>query len=331
MKNRWRPYQTPLGPVVSASTPRDSGAFKILTPRRAVVLQVYPYDESGEQSAVYCSVLTYGTERHARNAVLPRVLVTYGGGSGIHDGDIHLPRPSSQTLQSSLDISGISVTELDGDHVVIAFLDGDPALPYLQTYLPHPNAEARGIDGGEAWGSQRLRPVNADAQITDGVRRWAPPRGTRHHGGFFGISSEGDFEVNLQEAHSGVLGEALEAPGKGGPALSTDGSEGNIRFRIRDGSIYELSIGGATLRLEGAEGDAMLTLGNGAVSVAVSDHLQSLYDQLKQQFDLFVAEFNSHTHVVAGSATAPVAPPSTAAAPPWDPKIRSNKITIPDD
>jgi len=291
---------------------------------RAVVLQVEAVDEQdpvlGPRAAVYCRVLTYATNPDLRGRVIPRVLVTYPT-AGLHDGDVWLPRPSTRTARgfTAGDLSGISPAELDGDHVVVAFLEGNPTQPYLQRALPHPNADARALSGAERWGGQRLRPVNADA-AAPGVD-WHPARGVRHAGAFFGVDGAGNFVVDLREAHGGALGSKLEAPGHGGPALATDGTQGNVRLVLRTGSDLELDINGATLKVELADGAARLTLGDGVVAAAVSQHLEALYGQLAQWLA-------THTHTYAFGPT--LVPDQAAALPAWDRRIESDKLLIPD-
>jgi hypothetical protein len=61
--------------------------------------------------------------------------------------------------------------------------------------------------------------------------------------------------------------------------------------------------------------------------VAVADHLEALYGQLKQAFDF-------HTHITTategpGPKVGTIAPPATP-APAWDSRINSGKARIPD-
>jgi len=124
---------------------------------RAVVLKTYFSDDDewtrrgwasdGKIKAVVCDVRTYGR----RSRVLRRVPVLQRTHT-LHDEDIYIPR------DSNLDITGGTMTtdaspggqritpaeNLDGDHVLVTFLEGDPSQPVILPFmLPHPSSERR--------------------------------------------------------------------------------------------------------------------------------------------------------------------------------------------
>lgn len=81
---------------------------------------------------------------------------------------------------------------------------------------------------------------------------------------------------------------------------------------------------GANLKLNGKDADATAVLGDGAVKVAIADHLQALYSSLKGKLDAF----DAHVHP---TGMGPSGPPNPAiAAPDWDSNINSSKMSVPD-
>jgi len=107
---------------------------------------------------------------------------------------------------------------------------------------------------------------------------------------------------------------------------------------------------GASLKLQGKDALAKATVGDGAMSVAIAEHLQELYTQLKAVIDAAAAILASAGGNITGAANDPVmlALLPTAAglfntagaslaslgvamlAPPYLPTINSTKVKIPD-
>lgn len=307
--NRWGPAKTRQGTRVQGAVPTSptqvlrAGGLTL----RGVVIAVYVYDsqpflnQDGLQpNGIYVDVLLYG--RHA--SVLPRVLWTLNR-SGLHEGDVSLPRPATRAVPNlDFDVTKTAPQTMDGDHVVVGFLEDDLAQPYVVGCIPHPSSD---IGNAAKPVGQRMRLEEADGH----------PRFWKQNGTAFGIDADGNFVLDTRGAHPGQV--AYNADGTE-PAPTNDGSNGNQVIDIQEGATVTLRIGnGANLLLTNADGSATLTLGDGAVSVAVADHLQTLWQQFKALFD-------AHTHIYAFGPTLP--PP--APAPAWDPNINSNKVTIPD-
>lgn len=95
--------------------------------------------------------------------------------------------------------------------------------------------------------------------------------------------------------------------------------ETKARIEILEDAVEVTVAGGATIRLEDKDGNAKMTVGDGAVSVAIANHLQTLYTNLKTIFD-------AHIHPTGVGPSGPTATP----APPWATNISSTKVTIPD-
>lgn len=115
---------------------------------RAVVLQTYYADEDSRstwlktnQKCVLCDVRTYG--RYSRPLFKVPVLQR---SHGLWDADIYVPRGSKVNIEGGAcvpmpsDQQGpTSAERLDGDHVLIGFMDNDPQQPVILPFvLAHP-------------------------------------------------------------------------------------------------------------------------------------------------------------------------------------------------
>lgn len=87
-----------------------------------------------------------------------------------------------------------------------------------------------------------------------------------------------------------------------------------------DGALELKLGGGASLKIEGADADAVGTLGDGSKSVAIAEALQSYIDTSVK------VEFDAHTHPTGMGPSGPPAAPLTA----YDTAITSSKLKIPD-
>lgn len=306
-----KPNRTRLGTLVQGAVPTGlpGGLRANGLSLRGVVVAVYVYDTPDvlpnipdvQANNVYVDVLLYGL----RFNVLPRVLWTKAR-SGLHEGDVSLPRAATiDTSGEDFDVLKSDPQALDGDHVVVGFLEDDLTQPYVVASLNHPSSDIG--NSGRPLG-QRMRLTEADGN----------PRFWKHRGAAFGLDKDGNWLLDTRRAHGGeYLADGSE------PDPTEDGSNGNVILDLPRGSTVTIRINdGAQLTLEDQDGEATLTLGDGAVSVAVADHLQTLYEQLKAQFD-------AHQHLYAFGPTGP-AQTAGFTAPDWDPNINSDKATIPD-
>lgn len=304
--SRWSAGWSPMGAVVQGAVPsgpvavRSQGLFV-----RGVVIAVYVYDSKEElvpgyavkPNGVYVDVLTYG--KH--NTVLRRVMWTHGR-SGLQEGDISLPRAATLSVnEDALDLSLVDPAALDGDHVAVGFLEDDLSQPFVVCSLSHPSSDLGNEDRDLG---QRMRLVEADGA----------PRMIKHRGAAFGLDAGGNWRLDTRRAHGG----AYQKDGTE-PEPAEDGQHGNVVLQLPRGATVTIEIeGGANLTLTDKDGDAKLTLGDGAASVAVAEPLSALYKSLKDRFD-------THVHPYAfGPTGAPTTP-----APAWDGDIVSDKAKIP--
>lgn len=289
-----------------------------LPPAQGVVLATKTYEEETDgrvATSVYCDVLILSEGSPMRRQVVENCMVLQPIGAGIHDGAIRKPRASRN---APVDEAPLSPDDLDGDHVLIEWIDGSRSSPVVTGSLPHPAQDA-GKTGSEAIGRRR-RLVESDGN----------PALERHLGAFWGMGSDGNFVIDLTRAYSEATGtdERGREPRLAGddPALSDevlpeDGSAGKAEIRLRNGSTLIIEIDGAnnlTLGLSGS--DAFLVLGDGQRSVAIAEELQALWGALKTAFD-------THTHI-SGSSGNPTGTPASG-APSWDSTINSPHMKLP--
>lgn len=349
-------------PKRSASVPGFTAAQGLLI--RGVVVSTYVYDESGgngaraglQQGAIYCDVLVYSKMPKRQVGFLQSCLVATGK-QGIHDGDIWRPRPSSVSFSGELDFNQFqSLADFDGDHVIVGFLDDDVKMPVILGQIPHPALPA---DSSIETGSEtdlighRLRLKQADGD----VRLW------RHHGTYFGVRNDGSFVVDASRGYTNSVTDDGSYP-----SYANDPAPQTV-LRLRPGGTFRIEIvsdpqqpvsstksleivatetevqvrfdGSNNLQLAQSGSAATLTVGDGTQHVAIAEHLETLYNQLKARLDSFESQLLLHVHAPPAPPPAPpfsgppVAPPTFTpllplAAPPWDGDIASSKVSIPD-
>lgn len=322
----------------------------------AVVVATYVFDEPNganvvgtpvESRAVYCDAVCIHPRFHG--IPIPRALVLQSQ-AGLHSGEIWIPEPASreqagETVNKSL---ATNLSNTDGAHVVVEFLNDDFAQPIITGALPHPIAD---LGNSDRLIGHRTRPVVGDGKV----------RLTKHRGSWFGLDDAGNLIVDLTRAHDGQLEADLSEPA---PAL--DGQRGNYKVRIPEGSVVELEItkgaqegdgsdsdaestkvriennritvlldGGEGWELVGKDADTTSKVGDGAVSIAIADHLQTFWDQtLKPRMDAFDAAIQAHTHLYIFGSTGPASagtPPTIPMTfPAYDQAITSTKNKITD-
>lgn len=184
----------------------------------AVVLAVYYPDEDDridtDQTCITCDVRTIGRQvRH-----ISRVPV-FQPNNGLFDEDSWVPRASTQditggTLQTEVDTSQkpTPAQDMDGDHVLVGFLDGAVAKPFIWPIsIPHPVARNR-------------------AQSSDGRRRRI-----RYNGVLIEIDNDGNLLLDAR-------GAAKEALGPNGTEVSNSGTGGTVKLITKDATGAESQV-----------------------------------------------------------------------------------------
>lgn len=301
-------------------------------------------------TAVYCDVLCYTSMPASRAFPLQRVLVSQDGAS-MHEGRVWKPRAARLDMETgTLDPQTSDPRNLDGEHVLIGFIDNNLNMPIILRSITHPQTGRGNESLTEAGHRQKLKLVDGEPSF------W------KHRGSFFGVDDNGDFVVDTTRAHDGVY--------------ATDGTEvpvgGSVKVRVGSGEqlhvigldvsganpLFELTLvnnaltlqlqDGATLSLTGKDGAAVALLGDGAIKAVREDLLNTLWGAFKLLYDahlhpetalraaLGVAGADptlvSLAPLAAGAlvtaSTSPSTPPA-AAMPAWDADIGSNKLKFP--
>jgi hypothetical protein len=295
---------------------------------------------------VYCDVLCYGSQSGPNVTILPKCLVSQER-AGIQSGDIWRPRAATMDISGApLSLAHSSPQNLDGDHVLVGFMDDIATAPVILRSLPHPRADL-GQAAAEPADGQAMR-----LRLIDGS-----PDLRKHHGSVAGFTDAADFVVRTTYANTGAL-TAMGAP----PGPPKTGDVGNVLLQLHkraqrltqlvdmdapqapvealkevlQAMAYELEFvanaahwsvsdaSGNTVEARKGGPAATLKVGDGSSHVAIAEQLQVLYTAL-------VAAFNSHTHNVLLTPTSPplVSLPPNAAAPAWSSSIASSKVSIP--
>lgn len=286
-------------------------------------------DKRNEPIAVYCDVLVYSNIANQRWFTLSRVLVSQKRG-GMHNDDIWKPRATRQNIETTLNnTTGANVGSFDGDHVLVGFLNNSFEEPIILKGLPHPSRDINSISGNVL----RLKKVDGD------------PDFVKHHGVLYGIDDHGNFIVDSIRGNNG----SIDSTGKE-PNPDTTGQSGNQTFNLPDNSKFQIILwdvsnpalpiesgkieiqknggnihvafsGGETLTIDNKDNLATFKLGSGNVGVAIANHLETFYNNVKTLLATHI-----HNDSLGGACTV-----TTTVFPPWDSNIKSNKMTIPDN
>jgi hypothetical protein len=281
---------------------------------RGVVTATYVVDDPNhpradqQPVAIYCDVLGYGNIPGTTFRYIKSCLVLQDRGA-IHSGRIWKPRATTLDIAGGLDTEGGSnPVNLDGDHVLVGFMDNSFNVPVILGGLPHPNADL-GNESLAVGQRKRLRVADGD------------PDFFRHHGAFYGISTVGDFVVDLTKATDG----SIEGDGKE-TAPPGDGTVGNHRVKLPAASKYFLDIdGGPTIEIELKGSTAKLKLGDGAVHAAIYEALEDFWNNTIRPQHILA---DAHQHPTAMGLSGP--PTVTLSTPVLDTAIKSTKVSFPD-
>lgn len=294
------------------------------------------YDDSiNTPIAIYCDVVVYTNIAYTRWFPLSKVLVSQKRG-GLHNDDIWKPRAVSKNIFGDFNsTTGANPGSLDGDHVLIGFINNSFDEPIILKGLPHPSRDVNN-DPYEVGKRIKLKVIDGD------------PDFTKHHGVFYGVSDVGDFEVNTIYGNDGTTDDnGIE------PNPSNNGNSGNQNYNLPKGSAFSIIFkdttnpispteymkfkvqssddnievtmdGGKVITISKSELQAFLKLGNGAVSAAISEYLEVLYNKV------YLALF-THIHPIGTPNTGTPIWGSPEGLPTWDSNIKSEKLTFPDN
>ena len=337
--------KTPSGTVIQAGMPmkaRKAGDAKtsgLLL--RGVVMATYVTDDPNHPSfadmvnppsAVYCDVCVYPSIAGQRWFAFSKVLVTQKRG-GLHDEELWVPKATKTNILGVLNEGqGANPASFDGDHVLIGFLNNSFDEPIILRGLPHPSKDV----GNDLYASGKRTKL----KLADGN-----PDFCKHNGVFRGVDQYGN---HIIDTTYGNIGQLLAAGVE--PPPDVTGISGNQTQKLPQESTYDVVFYNMaapivpievarfsckkdmfeilltflpTLKVEGSALTAKLTLGSGAVSAAIAEHLQTLWGQLNTWLNV------THVHPTGTGPSGP-ATPTSALSPTWDTSINSGKLTFPD-
>lgn len=318
---------------------------------RGIVIATYVTDDENhpriddQPTAIYCDVLIMPSLPGYRWHCLKQVLVTQEK-RGLHHGTIWKPKAISKDLLDKIDLNGgANPANLDGDHVLVGFLNDMLNQPVILRSLPHPSQDI----GNEQYPvGKRIK-----LKVADG-----DPDFTKHHGSFYGIDDSGNFVLDTTFANDGLVetdGKETSPPsdGKGSHTykLQQDATYAIVLYDMTDpltpvevwkteytklghtltiqdaSGEFKIDINNdSTISIKGTGSSASLTLGDGSVSAANADRLETLYNSLKTKLDTF----DTHVHTAPSGGGPTTTPTPTITAPSWDSNINSSKVTFPD-
>lgn len=324
-------------------TPKASGLLL-----KGVVTATYVTDDNDHPTfldpmnrplAVYCDVVVYPSIPKQRWFFLQKVLVSTSRG-GLHDDDSWQPKATTsnivtQVLDNQL---GANPGQLDGDHVLVGFMNDSFDEPVILRGIPHPSRDVGNLLYGTG---KRLKLKQVDGN----------PDFKKFKGVFRGVDGSGNHVVDSTFGHTGtLLAAGLEPPS------DITGTSGNQERKLPQNSTHEITFWNMavplvpvevakfkctktefeilltllpTLKVEGSALTAKLTLGSGAVSATIAEHMETLWGLM-----VTWAAGHIHNDSLAAPTTPPLAgtpvPPAPGVPPSWNSAINSGKLTFPD-
>lgn len=261
--------------------------------------------------AVYCDVLVYPSIGGQRWFGLRHVLVSQEV-SGLHRGRIWRPRATTMDLLDDLDIEGGSnPAYMDGDHVLIGFINDNLGQPVIIRALPHPSTD---LGREDAPLGQRMKLVDGDKD----------PDFFRHHGVHWGVADNGDFIVDSRFANDGALDDKgyEAAPPVGGEGAQTHDLPQDAKF---EAVFWDMSTPASPVEVFRVsfrkDGVVVSMTGKAAKTAAVAEYLETMYGTLKTWLEA----------ITVPTGTGPSGTPINSPAPSWDSNINSGRLTIPDN
>jgi len=310
---------------------------------KGVVVATYVTDDPGhpkfldlksQPKAVYCDVVTYSTIPRQKWFFLEKVLVSQRRG-GLHDDGIWKPKAATMNVVTQVlnDTIGANPGQLDGDHVLVGFMNNTFDEPVIIRGIPHPSRDV-GNENYSAGKSLKLK-------LVDGIQN--APDYVKHQGVFHGVDELGNHVVDSTFGHVGQL-----LPFGIEPPPDVLGISGNQTRNLPQNSTHEVIFWNMaspltpvevakfkctkdefeilinmlpTLKVDGSAATANLTLGTGGVSAAIAESMAILWANLASWLAL-----HTHPDPVSGFTGVPV---QAATIPPWDSAIASGRLTFP--
>lgn len=202
---------------------------------RAVVLRTRAVDDSERLEehphAIECDVLLM------KSLVELRHVRVVQQSHGVHDGSLWVPRPSTRALsggalslnarsaRGALEPFPTALDDLDGDVVLVQFVEHDSEYPLITGALPHSKTK-RLVVKGSGWNPALLGTDRGKPNLSEHYFRY---RGVEVR-----INDRGDVLLDTQGAYD-RLGDILEVPGPVG---------GQVRLRLKGTEKFVIEVNG---------------------------------------------------------------------------------------
>lgn len=300
--HRYRPQTLRGGAIIQSGIDTRSRMQRTrlldpaLRPFRAIVTNSRVIDEDGHVRgiAVECDVIIVRT---GISILSVPVLQRQYGVNNVHD--LWVPRPTTRVVGEdgqTLNLSRVasrrgafiasptSFSAVDGDMVLVDFMEGNKDFPIIVGALPHERSN-RVLTSGQGWREGSVE------------ERGKPKRDeyyTHHYGTEVRINEQGDLLIDTAGAYSDPATEDSS------PAI------GQIRFRVKDSQRFTVSIGDDEDVLEVFKDGSQLRidLGEGAAeSIILGDAFRTFFN------NFLTTEYAVHTHT---SGVGPTGPPQAA-------------------
>lgn len=270
--SRYRTTPTRNGVVIqSGLDARDRNHVPRMQPQRgpyrAVVVRSYVHGSEGNTRRAHKVtadvILVHSMLPLHRLPVLQRNF----GVNNVHS--LYIPRPSTRTIQSGVPVNFRSknpdgsfgglpsnLADLDGDQVLVDFVEGDLDFPVIVGSLDHQQTKRKVKEAGTEWGE----PQKDEYYV-------------HHYGTEVRIDSDGNLLIDTSKTYGSDIVEEESANG-----------EGNVRFRIKNDRRFSVEMDGTIVFEVFKNGSQVrVDLGEGAGERIVLG-------------DSFLTLFNSHTH-----------------------------------
>lgn len=283
--HRFRPQRLNNGVVVQSGVDlkhrmsRTTVMDPTKRPFRAVVVNSRTIDdgENLRQVSVECDVILIRTQIGIRGV---RVAQRQHGVNNLHD--MWVPRPSTRNTEDPTDV--VNVTRvmsnrgtfiapatplglLDGDHVLVDFIEGNPDYPIITAALPHERTN-RQLRSGAGW---------REGSVEERGSPKADEYYTHHYGCELRINEQGELLIDTNGAYTDPVTEDNSV------------ATGDVRIRVKDSQRLTIAMGDDEDVLEVFKDGSQVRIDLGE---AATDRL-ILGDAFKTYIDAELAKINT--------------------------------------
>lgn len=309
--SRYRTIKLRSGAIVQAgmnATARDyyDQTIPRNAPYRAIVINSFVEDSDGRATSrrrakVLCDVILVSSQ-----IILQRVQVEQR--LGINSGDVWVPRASTRRVSTggavelqrrsrrgSPDQDPTPFDDLDGDMVLIDFIEADLDYPIIRGALEHERTK-RAIVEGDGWDEANGGSERGSAHKNERYVRWG--------GAEFRINAQGDILLDTVGATADIIDETVNDEG------------GEFRIRLKEARRLTVEMDGTDVFEVWKDGSQVrIDLGEGATErIMLGDAFKTFFDGEMTKINTFWSTIYD-LHVHPDPATGNTGPPNLLQAP----------------